>query len=153
MKLQSIWLHCKQLDYLRRFDMKRQFLKIERLNVPNKSLGNWVSRLLWKTMEHFMLNEINKWQQNGITTELDNNTFAQPNNVRASFTFVINAEIEWAYTFPIFQCIITFFLWLITYESYYRISYLKMLEIVVSVGSRNFEFLSDCYFLSTKITN
>ena len=49
-------------------------------------------------MEHFMLNEINKWKQNGITTELDNNTFAQPNNVPASFTFVINAEIEWAYT-------------------------------------------------------
>ena len=50
-------------------------------------------------MEHFMLNEINKWKQNGITTELDNNTFAQPNNVRASFPFAINAEIEWAYTF------------------------------------------------------
>jgi len=49
-------------------------------------------------MEHFMLNEINKWKQTGITIELDNNTFAQPNNVRASFTFVINAEIEWAYT-------------------------------------------------------
>ena len=153
MKLQSVGLHSKQLDSLRRLDLKRQFLKIERLNVPNKSLGNWVSRLLWKTMEHFMLNEINKWQQNGITTELDNNTFAQPNNVRASFTFVINAEIEWAYTFPIFQCIITYLLWLITYESYDRSSYLKMLEIEVSVGSRNFEFLSDWYFLSTKITN
>ena len=50
-------------------------------------------------VEHFMLNEINKWKQNEITTELDNNTFAQPNNVPASFTFVINAEIEWAYTF------------------------------------------------------
>ena len=101
-------------------------------------------------MEHFMLNEINKWKQTGITIELDNNTFAQPNNVRASFTFVINAEIEWAYTFPIFQCIITYSLWLITYESYDRISYLKMLEIKVSVGSRNFEFLSDWYFLSTE---
>ena len=63
-------------------------------------------------MEHFMLNEINKWQQNGITTELDNNTFAQPNNVRASFTFVINAEIEWAYTFPFFSALL-----LISYDS------------------------------------
>ena len=91
--------------------LTRQFLKMERLNVPNKSWENQVSRLLWNTMEHFMLNEINKWKQNGITTELDNNTFAQPNNVRASFTFVINAEIEWAYTFKWVICYESFFTW------------------------------------------
>ena len=41
---------------------------------------------LWNTIEHFMLNDINKWKQNGMTSELDNNTFAQPNNVAALAT-------------------------------------------------------------------
>ena len=110
MKLQSIWLHCKQLDYLRRFDMKRQFLKIERLNVPNKSLENWVSRLLWKTMEHFMLNEINKWQQNGITTELDNNTFGQQCPCQLYFR---NKRRNWmSLHVPIFSALL-----LISYDS------------------------------------